>query len=338
MRCNMPLLLGCCLVASAAVPARARLIPGLNLWALCDQADVIVVGRVVDVRPGGPTTVEGYAGRLMVAQLTVDKVLKGPTKSGSVNFSFSVLAVPVVSAGYPGIGPGQYGVFFLRRAESGYGVSDPYHPFVVAFPGAPQTFGSLSDQVIGEVGHVLASRQASIDAKQKAMWMLQSVRTPAATAALKTASRDPDAAVRLLAIALLLARNDISELATAEEFLIHPPHDLDQNLMDGLAYAIRDGVKDPHAIPNLTRLLRYGNVTVRRGAVSALRNIGGKEAIGPLTQALGDSDDEVVWTAILGLALTTGDLHHGPGAQEEFKGEQKETYVNYWRNWAKSQR
>jgi len=84
--------------------------------------------------------------------------------------------------------------------------------------------------------------------------------------------------------------------------------------------------------------LHATDVVVRRAAAAALRNIGGTEAIGPLTEALGDSDDQVVWTAILGLALTTGDLHHGPGAEEEFNGKQKETYVNYWRNWAKSQR
>jgi len=110
----------------------------------------------------------------------------------------------------------------------------------------------------------------------------------------------------------------------------------DQNLVNQLAHAVGFGVKDPKATPVLVRLLRAPKANVRRGAASALRNIGGKEAIGPLVEALEDSDDEVVWSAIMGLAEITGDLDHGPGAQEEFKGKQKENYVNYWRNWAKA--
>lgn len=337
MRSYIPLLLGCCLVDFAAVPVRARLIPGLNPQVLCDQADVIVVGRIVDVRPGGPTTVEGYPGRLMVAQLAIDKVLKGATKSGPINFSFSVLAVPVVSAGYPGVPSGQYGVFFLRRAGSGYEVFDPYHPFIVAFPGAPQTSGSLSDQVIGEVGHVLGSRQGSIDAKQKALWVLRSVRTPAATAALKSASRDPDATVRLLAIALLLVRNDISELATVEDILIHPPQDVNQNLLAGLAFAIRDGVHDPRAIPVLTRLLASKDVNVRRGAAAALRGTHDNAAIKPLTRALYDSDREVQYQAVIGLAEITAAASEWSPATGTFNQNPKK-YLDYWRDWAKSRK
>jgi hypothetical protein len=322
----------------AVLPGNAAVVPNLDLESLCSQGDLIVVGAVADVHREGETTIniqgQSVEALSMSAELSAQKVLKGKLANPRVAFKFFI---PPPS-GYGGIARGQFGVFFLRESKSGPQILDPYHPYVVALPGAPGTSGACLDQVTAELAYVVASAAAPPRAKREAVEALRSLRTSAAALALTTAARDADPGTRTLAIAALLERGEMAWLDPAARILLSQERGVDAYPVWRLTTAIEGRVKDPRAIPTLVRLLHATDVVVRRAAAAALRNIGGTEAIGPLTEALGDSDDQVVWTAILGLALTTGDLHHGPGAEEEFNGKQKETYVNYWRNWAKSQR
>src|SRR5574337_256278 len=193
MRHYFAVLLSSCILALTPGAALAPLIPGLDLSALCDHSDVIVVGRALHVRQERSTTVviqgKGFPGRLMVVELNVEKVMKGRTEGGALTFRFAVPSVPIVSSGYEEVLAGQFGVFFLRRFEGGYQVLDPYYPSVVASPGAPRTTGSLLDQVTAEVAHVFASPEASVDTKVQAVRVLQGVEGPAAAIALRTATR-----------------------------------------------------------------------------------------------------------------------------------------------------
>src|SRR3972149_2239027 len=99
----LPFLLCSALAGFARMAALATIIPNLDLPALCDHADLVVVGRAVDVRQAGPTTIvsqgESSPGRLMVVQMDVEKVLKGPVNSRALVFTFSLPAIPVVSSG-----------------------------------------------------------------------------------------------------------------------------------------------------------------------------------------------------------------------------------------------
>jgi len=339
MRCLIPLVLGFCLVTLALTPAAPPLIPGLDLRALCDHSDVIVVGRALHVREGKSTTVviqgKSFPGRHMLVELSVERVMKGRAEGTALTFSFSVPSVPIVSFGYEEVSVGQFGIFFLRKSDGGHEVLDPYHPFVIAAPGAPQASGNLLDQVTAEVTHVLRSVQVSSDVKEQALWVLNNVRTPVATAAIRAATRNQPLSVRLIAIGALLARNDISELDAAEDTLLHPPQNVNQNLVAGVASAIRFGVKDPRAIPTLARLLKSGDVNVRRGAASALRSTQDQDAIKPLAQALYDTDGEVLYQAVIGLAEITGTTGEWAPASDTFlKNPQR--YLDHWRDWAKA--
>jgi hypothetical protein len=330
-----------CLVAFAPIPVASRLVGGIDLSALCEKAELVVVGRVDGVREDGFATVivsgMSYPAKRMVAQLAIEKVLKGQPSGGVLNLSFGLPTVRVMDMSPPPAVAGQYQVFFLRRQGEGYQVVDPDYPSVVANPGSPPTYGSVLDQVIAEVCYVLASPRATPDDKQKALGVLRGVPSPIVMTALKTATRDPVPDVRLSAMALLLHRNDISELVTAENILLHPPSDIDQNALDGLAFAIRFGVHDPKAIPSLTRLMAAKNVNVRIGAATALRRTHDGAAIKPLTQGLYDSDPDVLYQAVIGLAeltYTRGEWAPGEGL---FLKDQKR-YLDYWREWARSQK
>lgn len=340
MRRFMSLAVGCCLLSLASVPGAARIGPvDPDLPALCDRADLIVVGRASAVGADGATTLVDngatYPARLMVVDLQVERALKGTATGHSVTFTFAVPTVPVVGVGGVGVASGQFGIFILRGGLGGYEVLDPYYPFIVAVPGAPQTSGSLVDQVTAEVAYVLDSPAASATLKHRAVSVLASSRTPVATAALRTAARNQPLEIRLAAIAVLLARNDISFLTEAEEILLRPPPGVDQNLLAGLASAVGSGVKDARAIPSLARLLRAKDLTLRRGAVTALRNTRDGAAIDPLAQALYDGDPEVQYQAVIGLAEITGAPSEWSPASETFQND-PQRYLEHWRDWAKA--
>jgi len=329
----------CCLFAwLSTVPAEGTVVPPLDLPSLCDRADAIIVGQVLGRQEGGKAVIQTRGGpvnaRAMAAVLGIQKLVKGQVHGMSISVRFWLPDLPI---GYKGLGGGQFGVFFLRQTREGNEVLDPYHPFVVAVPGAPRTVGDYLDQVTAELAYAATSPAAPQSTRQAAIRALDGLRTPASSSALKRAATDTSEAVRTMAIAALLRRNDITFIAAAVATLIHPGPETDSNLLVGLGSAL-SYVKDPRAAQVVARLLHAANPSARRWATEALRNIGGEEVIGPLTEALEDTDDEVVWSAIMGLAEITGDLDHGPGAQEEFKGKEKENYVNYWRNWARARK
>lgn len=341
MRSFKALALVCWLMAFTPAQVRPQLILKTELGVLCDQADAVVVGRVGDVRKLGPATMvisgTSYPADLMVAQITVDKVLKGSARTRDINLNFSLPKTLATNVTVGGVVAGQYGVFFLRSATDGYDILDPDYPWVVAYPGSPATSGSVLDQVTAEVCYVLKSPQTTPGDKQEALLVLRGVSSPLVTRALKEAARDAVSDVRFTAMALLLQRNDISELATAQSILLHPPPNIDQNALDGLAFAIRFGVHDPKAIPSLAAMVLAKNVNVRKGAATALRRTHDSAAIKPLTLALNDTDPDVLYQAVIGLAeltYTSGEWAPGEGL---FLKDQKR-YLDYWREWAKSQK
>lgn len=319
---------------TAVLPAGATIVPSLDLPALAADSDLIAVGRVSAVHQKGWTTVHLTGGasvpaRSMFAQLDVEKALKGQLDGRTIRFVFSFPDVPI---GYAGIRPEQFGVFFLRKSENGYAIVDPYHPFVGAVRGTPGVQGSLLDQITAEVARVLTSPETSAESRWEAVRALETAQTPLTTDALKTAARDNALLPRVWAMAALLERNDTSVLATAADLLLSPNQD--RNLLGHLAYAV-ERVKDPKAVPILTRLLRSTDVNVRRGAAAALRNTLDKGAIGPLTKALSDSDPQVRYSGVIGLAEITGQMNEWAPAYETFLKDQQR-YLTYWNNWARS--
>jgi HEAT repeat protein len=216
----------------------------------------------------------------------------------------------------------------------GYVVLNPYYPFIVASTNAPVARGSDLDRVIAEVAQVFSVSTASLDDRRRAVDVLARVKTASAMAALRVAAKVPDAPVRLRAFAALLRQNDISLLSSVEDILVSPPENIDPGLLRNLAFAIQDGIKNQEAIPVLARLLRASDPQTRRAAASALRHTEAQGAIEPLLTGLEDSDREVRYQAVLGLATITGEGDWGPSL--DLFGRDEQRYLTHWREWAKT--
>jgi hypothetical protein len=313
--------------------AKADPVPVLDLTVLTHDADQIVVGQVVAVWEIEHTSVDMQGQSVpairMGASLRGDRVLKGHTDQPILNFEFLVTDF----GPYKRVPPKQYGMFFLRlKSPQQYVVSDPYYPFVVASPDPPVSEGNTFDRVVAEVAHVIMLK-LSRNERSQAIEALKNVHLRAATKALRHAANDTDISLRLQAIAALLWQNDISSLNTAVEILLNPSPTAEKWLLNNLAASV-EGIKDPKAIPLLTRLLASRDVLARRSAASAIRHTADAAAIESLMTALNDHDHEVRYQAVIGLAEITGQSEWGPSIDLFQRDEQ--SYLAHWREWAKT--
>jgi len=222
--------------------------------------------------------------------------------------------------------------FFLRKDESCYRIVDPHYPFVITSLKASRVQGTEIERVINEIAYILSDVDSPAEDRRKAVYVLDSAHVPSATEALRRATTDSDKIVRFQALAALLRRNESSHLAVIERILISPPA-VEEYLIQNLAFAL-DNIRDPQAIPFLTRLLSAGTDEVRYRAASALRNIGGANVIKPLITALDDNNRRVRYEAVVGLAEITGQSEWAP-AVDSFQREESK-FLSHWKDWARS--
>lgn len=317
--------------ASASLPASQMSTPvsPLDLSALTDGADLIAVGRVTMVSEEGSTTIDiqnrSIPARRMVALLTVNSILKGQADSSTVNFNFLISEVAI---GYKGIPNSQVEMFFLRKtASQGYAILNPYYPFIVAAENAPPAEGAPLDKVVANLAQLLVTPAASFDNRLEAIRVLSSVKTEAATSSLRQGAQEENASLRLEAAAALLRRNDISTLDMVANSLLEPSSDINDSVRGDVVFAL-DNIKDPRAIPALSRLLTAGDVETRRRAAAALRHTGSPDAKAALAKALDDNDQDVRYSAVTGLAEITGETQGMPSIEVFKKNESP--YLAHW--------
>jgi len=308
--------------------------PLLDLASLTQQADLIVVGQIVSIRDEWRKLANaegrGFKGQRIAASLYVTRTLKGPRKIGLLEFE---TVAPAFNSGYAAVSPKQFGMFFLRNENGTYAVFNPYYPFVIAPRQAHISRGGDLDRVVGEIAYILANRASSDEERRKAVYVLGGARIESATHALRLATHDSDTVVRLQALAALLRRNDISQLNVVEDILLRQPPNVEQYLKGNLAAAL-EGIKDSRAIPALTNLLAASKPLVRQRAAATLRHMGVADVIAPLIIALNDSDRQVRYEAVVGLAEITEDYQWGPSIDLFQRDEQR--YVTHWKQWAKA--
>jgi len=325
-------------VFGCACLLRATIVPMMELNKLSEKGDVIVVASVADVREIGPTTVTvpagNFAAMMYTARLQVEKVLKGRTEGPTLNFRF---AYPYARLGYGSVSTGQFGIFFLRMAEEGWVLVDPYNPMGPAVAGAPESEGTPLDRVIAEIAYLFTSPSATFAMRQQAEIDLLPVVTAKSTAALKLATRDPNREIRAIGMGMLFQRGEISMLETAAKMLLDPQQTLNRNEVSVLATGISEGVNDPKACPILTKLLDCRYIEIRRAAAAALGHTRSQSAVQPLCGALQQGDRDVQYEAVIGLAGITGTVGDWAPSVDRFRKD-PQSFVDHWLQWAQLQK
>jgi hypothetical protein len=311
-------------LSQETAPASAEIRPGsflanpLDLERLTNKADLIIIGRVSAISNAAQAT------------LSIDKVVKGEVAAQTIDFQF----FPNLPSACERIQPDLFAMFFLKRNEvgNGYQILDPTYPAVIA-PTNPVLMNEPGlDRTVDIVGQVLLSGR-SVEDRRVAVNVLRSAQTDRATQLLGQSAKDNDVVVKMQSFSALVNRNDLQTLAIAEQILLNPPAGPDQYLLDNISAAL-EGIKDPQAIPALQRLLRSSNTRTRLGAVSALRQMHTVEAVDGLVIALGDTNRDVRYEAVIGLAELTGQNEWAPSIGTFEQEEQR--YLDHWKEWSRT--
>lgn len=322
-------------VVSTFLAGLATCIPvkPLDVGALTNSADRIVVGRVVSVTNNGSGTVE-FAGGVVsvageVASLQVDNVIKGEAGSGALSFQFWVPKAPI---GFQSISTGQYGIFFLRQKTPMPEVLDPTHAVLPALSGLEITGGTPLDEVTNALLQVLVAPGAREQEALEALAALATIRTDSATDGLRSALEISSGQLRLRIAARLVARSDLRGLEPVADALQHSAG-LPEQLISELAGSL-GGLRDPKSVPTLRGLLETNDQRVIQGAAIALRQTHSREALEPLSTLLSNGDERVRYYAVVGMGEITGQDNWTPAFDEFRQHENK--YVSHWREWAAS--
>jgi hypothetical protein len=321
------------LICGGAWLANATPVGLLDIPQLVATSDAIAVGEIASVEGTGRGTVtvgeQALAANEFKAELSVSRIIKGPADSRRIEFTFYLPDEPVA---FQNIAPGDAGTFFLHEILGHYFISDPHYPRIAAVKQCASSEPlPVLDSVTVELTYAVAAPSAPETTQLAAIDALDSIPTGRATDALKLAALSPTTPVRLRAIAALLGRNEVSQLASVQDLLLQPVADPLRGAVDRLASAIWHGVRNPEAIGVLERLLRAPDFKVRRGAAQALRNTGSSRAIGGLAEALNDSERDIRYIAVIGLGEITRQNEWSPSI-DNFS-EHEAYFLSYWRNW-----
>jgi hypothetical protein len=307
----------------------------LELAALVDASDLVAVGEVSAVSDIGKTTMaiqgKDMSVDVMEAEMHVDRTIKG-TATQVIRFRFPV---PGMGIGYKVLVANSYRVVLFKRRGQVLEFTNPFQPSFPAVSTHVGRNGTPFDLVVGEIAAALGSTTSSESDRVTAIWALRAVKTSTASTALKGAAfGNSGEIVKLTAVAALLARKDISVLPAAEEALTNPQTSVPDEIRQNLAAAIYEGATSEDAIPALTRLLRISDARVREASAHALRDTKSYKAIDGLALALSDSDFEVRYYGVIGLAEITGQNEWRP-LEDDFKANEN-SYLDHWNTWALS--
>jgi len=337
MKLDYVAVLGFWLAALSTVEATP--VPARDVSNLAARADVIVLGRIVSTQAVGTESIslpEGAVGdnipsSIMVAELSIQEVLKGAPNAPSISVHYSL---PSSMVGYATPPVATTCIFFLSQKGQEYSFTSPYYP---AVPGAlsPEPAGdTVIDRVTSRIAAVVDSAATSSADKAQALHALGDIPGEKSTQTFQTASHRAEPDVWPIAVSMLLKRGDISGLPAAVDFLLHSSSGRPTET-ENLRIGISIGVKDPGAVPSLATLLKHGDAAARRAAATALGRTASASAINSLAEALNDSDSQVRYYAVVGLAGITGQGGHRPNGNALNFRDREAEYLDYWRDWAK---
>ncbi len=309
--------------------------PLLRVTELYQQSDIVAVGRVQETSAQEPTSIDWHGsrlpGRVIRVELLVNKLIKGSSQPGSLFFDFFQ---PNAGVGFRTVSKGQYGMFFLKRSTSNViSVTSPYYPFIIALADIIQTAEVGLSRVAQELALVLNSPKTKLEEKISAINAIETINVPSVNLHLKDAFRKSNEQLKLYLASALLKRGDPSPLEYAVNAILAPPQPANRDQLFQLALSIESGIHDPDSLPLLVKLLRTKEARFRRPIAEAIRSIKIEAAIEPLSTLLYDSNIDVRYVAVIGLAEITGQYKWGP-AEDVFQNDERQ-YLDYWKAWSR---
>lgn len=318
----------------AGLESLATALPLLRIDELVSQSDVVVVADVGKLTEIGPTTIL-FRGQALPGERYRADTVTLYTLSGSCPDRFGVeFEIPFSGVGYLYVKRGTR-MLFLKKSGDIFVPTNPYYPDLPAMPSAPSELEGkeVAQQVIAELGAVVASPVPSADEKVEILG--RSYAIPADSHGftknlLDGVRNTADSDVRSRMQAILLSRNEISQLPNVCDALLHGK--LTTHEKELLLTGIRHKLTNPEAAPQLARLLQSSDPDVKGIAAEALWHTASTSSAPVLVKLLDDENRDVRCFAMRGLADASGQPQWGPGPAACEDDEAK--YQQHWHEWA----
>jgi hypothetical protein len=326
---------GLIIVSNAHLPIVAQNMT-FDLRQQTEEAQVVLVADIFSVQEVGKAEVrvgdKVLPADVFDAELHVDRILKGTNVQPRPVVRFTVPISPAGWVGYTNLDALTYRILFLKRAEDHFELANPSVAPLPAVKGSPQSkTADALESVLSELGAVLDSVHIFEQEKLGVIYRLGSTSEPAVIDILRPQLTNTSAAIRAAIASALLQQKYLPALQEAQNLLMAPPASVPSYLLVNLSSAVARYVTDDRAIPTLCVLLGAPDVETRRAAANALRNTRSPNAVSGLARALRDTDSEVQFYGVIGLAEITSQSEWRP-LREEFKKNGRK-YVDYWIQW-----
>jgi hypothetical protein len=318
--------------------ATATIVPVPDLDKLVSTSHLIVLGELLTIEQGANRTVEANGTHAQVRAdqgvLRIDDAISG---SAGSPVRFETL-VPQNAAVWQTPAQQIYGLFFLRTDDNGKtSLTDTYNAYIPVPHGVYGRGTTPMDRAISILAEMLTlpnNRSANSTALEFLEFSKSKATNNALRVGLETAT-NPELRIRI-ANALVLQGDATSLKYLKEVFLTGPGNAVSDQQQQILGNVMATSLEDPEAIPDLTALLDSYSVPIRRGAAQALRRTESPKAISGLIKALEDTDSQVRYWGVVGLAEVTGQEEWRPD-QETFKAREPD-YMSHWKEWARIRR
>ncbi len=337
---------------SATNPARADLVASGSIQELVAKADVIVVGKVVDVRH---TQATGSGFVLIVP----DRTLKGPSLDGPLRLHYegALVVNETLFQGQQALAfaatDSDSGLLRLLPMVSARTPTLDDH-LLVSDSAARRTLiaANTNDTPIQKVIKELATIQAYSESPKAASYLLEMAWQRAEAEVMRAAFR----AMRESATTNgfvhgttgLVALGNLEGLEALDEALLDGREEI-RGIVGLLAQTYRS--TDPKGVVILARWLAEGSIDMRVAAAGALARVHTAEAAEALGPALSHPDSQVQRRAVTGLSMFANHVQFGSSTPatgdwpfrtvdtirysaytEEAVVENPE-YIDFWRTW-----
>lgn len=223
-------------------------------------------------------------------------------------------------------------IVFLKISDGRYVLANPMLPSAPAAATNTATRSYGVEGVLQLVSAAASDEKLPLSTRREAARLLSFVIHPIVERTYKSLLLAPDPELHVTAATALLQRNDWRTLELLVPVLVgQSPSNLPWYTFQNFSSAIASGVTAPEAIPALRRLIVEGvDVRIRRAAASALRRTGSPLAMQSLAVALKDSDSDVRYEAVIGLADLLDQPAWRPLRQDFDANESR--YIDHWLN------
>jgi hypothetical protein len=272
----------------------------------------------------------------VIASADIKESYNGSTNGrGKVSIEFEE-ELPATSGSMPSLNPGEHAVLFLK------GTNSSAFEFSDRFVGAT-AFSSIPLSGVGPPGlprleaaltHILES--GGRDDKVNALRLLQGLDKLGLSSHDSVASLagSPDPEISLLAIAVLLKSRPAESAYLLEKYMesgTTPP----DAVLTGVASEL-GRISDPAALPALESLASARAVSIRMGAMSAMRRIGSVDSAEVLVRRLDDADSNVRYLAVITLSeIFAKNREYAPSMY--LFDRNPDFYTGLWKSWWSSE-